>query len=46
MADQLFLAMDGALRGIGKGTWAAAFLDWMPRLRNYIEANGDYFEGD
>jgi hypothetical protein len=23
----------------------AAFLDWMQRLQQCIEANGDYFEG-
>jgi hypothetical protein len=33
------------LRGIEKGTLHAAFLDWMQRLPQYIQADGDHFEG-
>jgi histone-lysine N-methyltransferase SETMAR len=42
--DELSLAIDAVLRGIGKRTLHAAFLDWMQRLRQWIETNGDYFE--
>jgi histone-lysine N-methyltransferase SETMAR len=44
-ADELFLAIDAVLRSIEKWTLHATFLDWMQRLQQYIEANGDYFEG-
>jgi hypothetical protein len=43
-ADELFLAIDAVLRGVEKWTLNAAFFDWRQRLRQYIEANGDYFE--
>jgi hypothetical protein len=47
IADELFLAIDAVSRDIEKWTFHAAFLDWnwMERLRQCIEANGDYFEG-
>jgi exoribonuclease R len=45
MADELFLSIDAVLRGLEKYTLLAAFLDWVQRLRQSIEANGDYFEG-
>jgi hypothetical protein len=32
IADELFLATDAVLRGIGKGTLREALLDWMQRL--------------
>jgi hypothetical protein len=43
-AHELFLAIDDVLRGIEKRTFHEAFLDWMHRLRQYIESNGDFFE--
>jgi hypothetical protein len=43
-ADELFLTIDAVLSGIGKWTLHAAFLDWMQRLGQCIEAKGDYFE--
>jgi hypothetical protein len=43
-ADELFFAIDVVLRGIEKGISHVAFLDWMQRLRECIEANSDYYE--
>jgi histone-lysine N-methyltransferase SETMAR len=43
-AYELFLAMDPVLMGIEKWTLHAAFLDWIQRLRQCIETNGDHFE--
>jgi hypothetical protein len=40
-ADELFLIIEAVLRDIEKWTLYAAFLDWMQRLRQCIEANGD-----
>jgi hypothetical protein len=39
------LAIDAVLRGIEKWTLQAAFLDWMQRLQQCNEANGDHFDG-
>jgi hypothetical protein len=44
-ADELFLAIDAVLRGIDQWTMHAAFLDWMQRLRQCVEFNGDPFDG-
>jgi Zn-dependent M16 (insulinase) family peptidase len=44
-ADKLSLAIDAVLNDIEKWTLHAAFLDWMQRLRQCIEATGEYFEG-
>jgi hypothetical protein len=44
-ADELFLAIDAVLRDIEEWTLHAAFLDWMQRLGQCIETNGDHFEG-
>jgi hypothetical protein len=41
MADELSLVIDAVLRRIETWTLDAAFLNWTPRLRQYIEANGD-----
>jgi hypothetical protein len=43
-ADGLSFAIDAVLRCLDNWTFDAAFLDWMPRLRQCIDANGDYFE--
>jgi hypothetical protein len=43
-ADGLFLAIDAVSRAIGRRNLHAAFLDWPQRRRQYIEADGDYFE--
>jgi hypothetical protein len=45
MANELFMVIDAVLRGIAKWTLDAAFLDWMQRLRQCIEANDCEFEG-
>jgi hypothetical protein len=42
--DELFLGMNAVLSDIEKRTLHAALLDWTQRLRQCIEANGDYFE--
>jgi hypothetical protein len=44
-ADELSLAIDAVLRGIEKSILHAAFLGWVQRLRQRIEANGNCFEG-
>jgi hypothetical protein len=44
-ANELFVAIDAVLRGIEKWILYAAVLDWMERLWQYIETNGNHFEG-
>jgi hypothetical protein len=44
-ANELFVAIHAILMGTAKWTCHGAFLDWMQRLRQCIEAKGDYFEG-
>jgi histone-lysine N-methyltransferase SETMAR len=43
-ADELFLAIRAVSRHLEKWTLHAAFLDWMQRLRQCTETNGDYLE--
>jgi hypothetical protein len=44
-ADELFLAIAAVLRVIGERSLPTAFLDWMQRLQQYIQINGDYYKG-
>jgi hypothetical protein len=43
-AGELLLAIDAVLSDIDKWSLHAAFLDWMERLLQYIETNGDSFD--
>jgi hypothetical protein len=43
-SDELLSAIQEILKGIGRETLDAGFQEWIIRLQNYIDRNGEYVE--
>jgi hypothetical protein len=42
--DELLSAIQKILRGVDRETLDAVFQEWIIRLQNWIDGNGDYIE--